>query len=100
MYCVFMAFSYSLKPPSEVDRDRTYKVVFWLALGSLVGWPMTALIGIPFGFEEVMVFGRDTTKDKNGRTVRCAKSRNWRLRRAFRLMEAILIIASGITVRE
>ncbi|KAI8880026.1 glycosyltransferase family 22 protein [Backusella circina FSU 941] len=97
MCCVFMAFSYSLRPPSEVDRKRVYKVVFWLVLGSLVGWPMTALIGIPFGFEEVMVFGRDTTKDKNGRTIRCIKSPNWRLRRTFRLVEAIVITTAGIT---
>ncbi|KAI8993202.1 Alg9-like mannosyltransferase family-domain-containing protein [Pilobolus umbonatus] len=89
MYCVFMAFSYSLRPVSHVDRSRTYKVVFWIGLGSLAGWPFAALIGIPFAIEEVLIYGRDTT---NG-----VRHPQWRVKRVVRLAEAILLCGLGLT---
>ncbi|KAI9272239.1 Alg9-like mannosyltransferase family-domain-containing protein [Helicostylum pulchrum] len=97
MYCVFMAFSYALKPVSDIDRSRTYKVVFWIGLGALGGWPFAALVGIPFAIEEVTIFGRDTMTQEDGTVVRSVAGAHWRLRRFVRLMEATLICGSGIT---
>lgn len=97
MYCVFMAFSYALRPVSDVDISRTYKVVFWIGLGALGGWPFAALIGVPFAIEEIVVFGRDTMKKDDGTIVRSVAGTNWRLRRLVRLIEATLLCGAGIT---
>ncbi|CAO3634479.1 unnamed protein product [Mucor hiemalis] len=96
MYCVFMAFSYALRPVSDIDYSRTYKVVFWIGLGALGGWPFAALVGVPFAIEEVVVFGRDTMTEADGTVVRSVAGSNWRLRRVIRLIEASLIVGSGI----
>lgn len=98
MYCVFMAFSYALRPVSDVDLSRTYKVVFWIGLGALGGWPFAALIGVPFAIEEVVVFGRDTMTKADGTVVRSVVGGKWRLRRIIRLVEAALICGTGLTV--
>ncbi|KAI7907627.1 Alg9-like mannosyltransferase family-domain-containing protein [Cokeromyces recurvatus] len=97
MYCVFMAFSYALKPVSDVDATRTYKVVFWIGLGALGGWPFAALIGIPFVIEEVLVFGRDSMVQEDGTVVRSLPTGHWRLRRIIRILEAAIICGAGLT---
>jgi alpha-1,2-mannosyltransferase len=91
-----MAFSYAFKPVSDVDLSRTYKVVFWIGLGALGGWPFAALIGIPFAIEEVLVFGRDTMTTEDGTVVRTVRTSNWRLRRVIRLCEATLVCGAGL----
>ncbi|CAO3703131.1 unnamed protein product [Rhizopus stolonifer] len=96
MYCVFMAFSYALKPVSDIDRTRTYWVVFWVGLGALGGWPFAALVGIPFAFEEILIFGRDTMRQEDGTILRSVAGPNWRLRRCIRLAEAILFNGIGL----
>ncbi|KAI8987796.1 Alg9-like mannosyltransferase family-domain-containing protein [Mycotypha africana] len=96
MYCVFMAFSYALRPVSDVDNSRTYKTIFWIGLGAIGGWPFAALIGVPFAIEELLIFGRDTMKKEDGTIVRSIASKNWRLRRLVRLMEATVICGVGI----
>ncbi|CAO3665119.1 unnamed protein product [Rhizopus microsporus] len=98
MYCVFMAYSYALRPVSDIDPTRTYRVVFWIGLGALAGWPFTALIGIPFAMEEVLIFGRDTMKKADGTVVQSIGGPRWRLRRVVRLFEAALLIGLGLTV--
>ncbi|KAI7894344.1 Alg9-like mannosyltransferase family-domain-containing protein [Mucor mucedo] len=97
MYCVFMAFSYALKPVSDIDRTRTYKVVFWIGLGALGGWPFAALVGLPFAAEEILIFGRDTMTKEDGTVVRSLAVPNWRWKRLLRLVEATLICGAGIT---
>ncbi|KAI9474064.1 MAG: Alg9-like mannosyltransferase family-domain-containing protein [Benjaminiella poitrasii] len=97
MYCVFMAFSYALKPVSDVDRTRTYRVVFWIGLGALGGWPFAALVGVPFAIEEVLVFGRDSMTQEDGKIVRTLPTGKWRLRRVIRLIEATVICGAGLT---
>lgn len=93
-----MAFSYALRPVSDVDLSRTYKVVFWIGLGSLGGWPFAALIGIPFAIEEVMVFGRDTMTREDGTVIRSVTGgQKWRFRRVIRLIEASVICGTVIT---
>lgn len=99
MYCVFMAFSYALKPVSDIDRSRTYWVVFWVGLGALGGWPFAALVGIPFAFEEILIFGRDTMRQEDGTILRSVAGPNWRLRRCIRLAEAILFNGIGLVVK-
>ncbi|OBZ88717.1 Alpha-1,2-mannosyltransferase alg9 [Choanephora cucurbitarum] len=97
MYCVFMAFSYALRPVSDIESTRTYKTVFWIGLGSLAGWPFAALIGIPFAVEEMLVFGRNTSTKKDGTIIRSAPRSNWRLRRLIRLVEATAL-SGGVIV--
>ncbi|KAG0172752.1 mannosyltransferase [Apophysomyces sp. BC1034] len=97
MYTTFMAFSYILRPPNHAERSRTYYAVFWLGLGALVGWPFSAVVGIPFAIEEVLVFGRDSVT-KNGVVIQVMRTPNWRFKRAFRLAEAILVCAVGIAI--
>jgi alpha-1,2-mannosyltransferase len=92
-----MAFSYVFRPVSDVDRSRTYKVVFWIGLGALAGWPFAALIGVPFAIEEVVIFGRDTMQ-KEGQTIRSVATPYWRLKRVVRLLEATVIVGAGLTV--
>ncbi|KAG1455183.1 hypothetical protein G6F46_010944 [Rhizopus delemar] len=96
MCCVFMAFSYALKPVSDVDRTRTYRVVFWIGLGALAGWPFAALIGLPFAIEEILVFGRDMMKKEDGTIVRSLATPQWRLRRFIRLLEASFFSGIGL----
>ncbi|KAI8367633.1 Alg9-like mannosyltransferase family-domain-containing protein [Radiomyces spectabilis] len=98
MSTVFMAFSYILRPPSHVDRSRTYYAVFWIGLGALLGWPFSAILGLPFAIEEVVVYGRDTTIDKEGKVIQVIRSTHWRFKRAFRLLEAILVCGTGISL--
>ncbi|CEG77704.1 hypothetical protein RMATCC62417_12409 [Rhizopus microsporus] len=98
MYCVFMAYSYALRPVSDIDPTRTYRVVFWIGLGALAGWPFAALIGIPFAMEEVLIFGRDTMKKADGTVVQSIGGPRWRLRRIVRLSEAALLVGLGLTV--
>lgn len=95
-----MAYSYALRPVSDIDPTRTYRVVFWIGLGALAGWPFTALIGIPFAMEEVLIFGRDTMKKADGTVVQSIGGPRWRLRRVVRLFEAALLIGLGLTVSE
>ncbi|KAL7310854.1 mannosyltransferase [Mucor circinelloides] len=97
MYCVFMAFSYALRPVSDIDLKRTYTVVFWIGLGALGGWPFAALIGVPFAFEEVLIYGRDTMTKEDGTVVRSVAGKNWRLRRIIRLIEATVICGAGLS---
>lgn len=92
-----MAFSYALKPVSDIDRSRTYKVTFWIGLGALGGWPFAALVGLPFAAEEILIFGRDTMTKEDGTVVRSLAAPNWRLRRLLRLIEASVICGAGIT---
>lgn len=98
MCCVFMAFSYALKPVSDVDHTRTYRVVFWIGLGALAGWPFAALIGLPFAIEEILVFGRDMMKKEDGTIVRSLATPQWRLRRFIRLLEASFFSGTGLVV--
>lgn len=100
MCCVFMAFSYALKPVSDVDRTRTYRVVFWIGLGALAGWPFAALIGLPFAIEEILVFGRDMMKKEDGTIVRSLATPQWRLRRFIRLLEASFFSGIGLVVSD
>jgi alpha-1,2-mannosyltransferase len=89
-----MAFSYALKPVSDIELTRTYKVVFWIGLGALGGWPFAALIGVPFAIEEILIFGRDTMTKEDGTVVRSVAGKNWRLRRVIRLIEATAVCGS------
>ncbi|ORX48881.1 hypothetical protein DM01DRAFT_1385425 [Hesseltinella vesiculosa] len=92
MYSTMMAFSYILAPPSQMSRSRTYLSVFWLVLGGLA-WPFSGAIGIPFVVEEIFVLGQDRSVNQVGQLQVAIKSQHWRLRRALRLLEAVVIIS-------
>ncbi|KAI9019290.1 Alg9-like mannosyltransferase family-domain-containing protein [Phycomyces nitens] len=98
MYTTFLAYSYILRPPNHIERGRTYKAVFWLGLGALVGWPFSAVVGVPFAIEEILVFGRDTTTKKDGSIVQVLRTPNWRLHRLVRLIEAVVLCGAAISI--
>ena len=59
MFCNFLAFSYSLHPPSTEDSRRTLYATVLFALGAIVGWPFSLAVAIPFVLEELFVYGAD-----------------------------------------
>ncbi|ORX99359.1 hypothetical protein K493DRAFT_279646 [Basidiobolus meristosporus CBS 931.73] len=78
MYTTMLAFAYALQSPSVSSGSRTYKAVFWFALGAILGWPFSGAVGIPFVIEELFVKGSEITKKKD----------HWRSRRIYRLVTA------------
>ncbi|CAO3593897.1 unnamed protein product [Absidia cylindrospora] len=95
MYTTMMAFSFILKPPTQMERKRTYLSVFWLVMGGLA-WPFSGAIGIPFAIEELVVFGRDTQTSKGGQLQVAVRSEHWRWARLLRLVEAVVISTVGL----
>ncbi|KAJ3395902.1 mannosyltransferase, partial [Chytridiales sp. JEL 0842] len=53
MYFTTIAFSTSFQPPS---LKRTWKIVFLVAVSTLVGWPFSAAAALPFVLQDL--FGR------------------------------------------
>ena len=47
-----LAFAISLR---ESSKKRTFFVIFFYALGGLMGWPFSAVLVLPFVFEDVLV---------------------------------------------
>lgn len=95
MYTTMMAFTSILKPPTQMERKRTYVSVFWLVLGGLA-WPFSGAIGIPFAIEELVVLGRDTQAGKDGQLQVAVRSAHWRWARLLRLVEAVVICTLGL----
>lgn len=98
MWTTFMAYSYILRPPYQISHKRTYRAVFCLGLGALLGWPFSAVVGIPFAVEEILEYGRDGAFDARGRAVALVRPDNWRKQRVIRLARAIAVCALGISV--
>ncbi|KAI8072410.1 Alg9-like mannosyltransferase family-domain-containing protein [Gongronella butleri] len=95
MYTTMMAFTYILRPTTQLHRTRTYKAVFWLILGG-IAWPFSGAIGLPFALEELTVYGQDSSVTKSGQLHVAMKSRNWQLLRFIRLFEAVLVLSIGL----
>ncbi|KAG2171665.1 hypothetical protein INT43_008045 [Umbelopsis isabellina] len=91
MITTMMAFSYVLQPPTNFSRNRTFGATFFFGLGALLGWPFCAALGIPFVIEELSIYGREMQADEMGNVVKLPKPANWRLKRAMRLGEAMLL---------
>lgn len=100
MWCTFMAYSYILRPPTHMNDKRTNYAVFWLGLGSLLGWPFSGAIGIPFLIEELLVYGRETVMSAQGHAVQFVRPANWRVQRLMRLAKAVAFSGAVISVRE
>lgn len=65
MFTNFLAFSYTIAPPSLEDSSRTLYGTVLFALGALVGWPFSLALAIPFVLEELYIRGADrVTSDK------------------------------------
>ncbi|KAJ2963923.1 hypothetical protein NQZ79_g1157 [Umbelopsis isabellina] len=91
MITTMMAFSFVLQPPTNFSRNRTYGATFFFGLGALLGWPFCAALGIPFVIEEVSIYGREMQVDEKGNVVKLPKPAKWRMKRAMRLGEAMLL---------
>ncbi|CAG8560880.1 19812_t:CDS:10 [Cetraspora pellucida] len=55
MYTTMVAFFYALMPVSTTSGRRVHRTIFWVGLGSLLGWPFSAALGIPAAFEELVL---------------------------------------------
>ncbi|CAG8808323.1 18095_t:CDS:2, partial [Racocetra persica] len=55
MYTTMVAFFYALMPVSTTSGRRAHGTIFWVGLGSLLGWPFSAAVGIPAAFEELVL---------------------------------------------
>lgn len=65
MYTNTLAFAYTLAPPSAQNSRRTIIATVLFATGTIVGWPFTLAVAIPFVFEELFIRGADrVTPDK------------------------------------
>ena len=98
MWMTFLAFSYALRPPNQISSRRTFRTVLCLGLGALLGWPFSAVVGIPFVVDEIMVYGHDGAVDRQGRVVQVIRPANWRIQRTIRLVKTIATCFIGISV--
>ncbi|KAG2226371.1 hypothetical protein INT45_000539 [Circinella minor] len=98
MWMTFLAFSYALRPPNQISSRRTFRNVLCLGLGALLGWPFSAVVGIPFVVDEIMVYGHDGAMDRQGRVVQVIRPANWRVQRTIRLVKIIATCFVGISV--
>ncbi|KAF0412292.1 glycosyltransferase family 22 protein [Gigaspora margarita] len=55
MYTTMVAFFYALMPVSTTSGRRVHRTIFWVGLGSLLGWPFSAAVGIPAALEELVL---------------------------------------------
>ena len=59
MFANFLAFSYTIAPPSLESNSRTLFGTVLYAFGAIVGWPFSLALSIPFVFEELFLHGTD-----------------------------------------
>jgi len=52
MYTTMLAFAISFQ---ESSKKRTFFVIFYYALGGLLGWPFSAVLVFPFIFEDLLL---------------------------------------------
>ncbi|KAI9313863.1 Alg9-like mannosyltransferase family-domain-containing protein [Dichotomocladium elegans] len=98
MVTTFLAFSYSLRPPIQFSDKRTFRVVLLVGIGALLGWPFSAVVGIPFVVEEILNYGQDGTVDSHGHPVPMIRPANWRFQRVVRMAKAVAMCGVGISV--
>lgn len=98
MWTTFLAYSFILRQPSQVSSKRTYRAVTCLGLGAMLGWPFSAIVGLPFMAEELLVYGRDVGMDAQGNMVQLLKPKTWQIQRATRLARAVVTCGAAIAV--
>lgn len=59
MYTTMLACSYSFHPASSTPTGVAwaYKVTSCVALGAILGWPFSAVLGVPFVLEQLFLTG-------------------------------------------
>lgn len=85
MYMNMFAFSYALDPPSLKNSQRTIMATLYFVTGAIVGWPFALALAIPFGLEELFIYGADRVPPE----IR----RFWLLKRWKRLFSAGMAVA-------
>ncbi|KAG0238527.1 mannosyltransferase [Actinomortierella wolfii] len=80
MYTTMLFFSQVLQQPTERSGKRTFWAIFWVGLGALLGWPFSAVVGIPFVIEDLLIHSRTISVKK---TVRF---RDWQWMRFKRIV--------------
>ena len=65
MFANFLAFSYTIAPPSLESNSRTLFGTVLYAFGAIVGWPFSLALSIPFVFEELFIRGADRVTSGN-----------------------------------
>lgn len=91
MYLNAIGFAYFIEPTTSTNFRRTLLATLAFATGALVGWPFSIAVALPFMFEELFLFGKDTVSPKS--------VFSWRLQRFSRLVQcglvAALLLVSG-----
>ena len=85
MWGVMFSASYSLKPV-DGGLSRIAGATFGIAAASIVGWPFSALLGVPLVLEQLFVRGKE--KVEKGKTAL------WAANRARKLAYAVIVGAS------
>lgn len=98
MLMTFLAFSYTLRPPVQANNKRVLHAVMCFGIAALLGWPFSAVVGVPFVIEELVVYGQDGTVDAQGRPTPMVRPNNWRMQRILRLVKTIAMGAISISV--
>jgi len=83
MYTTMLAFAMSLR---ESSKKRTFLVIFFYALGGLMGWPFSAVLVFPFIFEDILI-----PSIKNGKFIK-----NQRFNIGYSLTKIKDVLISGI----
>ncbi len=85
MYLNAIGFAYFIEPTTSINFRRTLLATLAFATGALVGWPFSIAVALPFVFEELFLFGKDTVSPKS--------VFSWRLKRFSRLVQCGLVAA-------
>ena len=85
MWGVMMSASYSLRPV-DGGLERIAGATFGIASASIVGWPFSALLGVPLVVEQLFVRGKE--KVEKGKTAL------WAANRARKFAYAVVIGAT------
>ena len=81
LHATNLAFVYAIAPVNA-NKRRTVSATCAFALGAIWGWPFALVLAVPFVFEELFMYGRQTNIDLRGSLLQ---------ERLFRLVKAGLI---------
>ena len=89
MYANMVAFGFALEPTSNFNMRRTLYATLAFAAGAIFGWPFAAAVAIPFIFEELYLFSKDTVAPKAQTSWRIAR---WKRLATCGFVAALLLV--------
>jgi alpha-1,2-mannosyltransferase len=93
MYLNCIGFAHFLEPTTSQNMRRTLLATMAFTTGALVGWPFSIAVALPFVFEELFLYAKDT--------VALTNKISWMVQRWSRLVQcgllAVLILVGDST---